>query len=90
MTRQIFCIKLQQEAAGLITPPFPGPLGKLIFEQVSQQAWNAWVKHQTLLINEYRLNLSDPKTRIFLQDEMRKYFWGDGSEQPAGFSKPDA
>ncbi len=67
-------------------PPFPGPLGEKIYAQVSKQAWKMWLDHQTMLINEYRLNLLDPKAREFLQTEMKHYFFGEGSEKPAGFS----
>jgi len=87
MARQIQCIKLNQEAEGLNSPPFPGPLGEKIFNQVSKEAWKMWLTHQTMLINEYRLSLMDPKARQFLQEEMQKYFFGEGSEKPAGFTE---
>ena len=86
MTRQLVCIKLKQEAEGLDTPPFPGPLGEKIFKHVSKQAWKMWLAHQTMLINEYRLSLMDPKAREFLHEEMDKYFFGEGSKKPAGFT----
>jgi Fe-S cluster biosynthesis and repair protein YggX len=85
MTRQILCIKLNQEAEGLKAPPFPGPFGEKIFNNVSKEAWKMWLAHQTMLINEYRLSLMDPKAREFLREEMEKYFFGEGSETPAGF-----
>lgn len=87
MSRTVFCCKLNEEAEGLEKPPFPGALGEQIFEQVSQKAWNMWLSHQTMLINEYRLNLRDLKARQFLRDEMNKYFFGDGSDKPAGFTQ---
>ncbi len=86
MTREIFCSKLKQTTEGLNAAPFPGPLGERIFANVSKVAWRMWLEHQTMLINEYRLNLLDPKAREFLQDEMEKFFFGDGSAKPAGFS----
>lgn len=86
MTRIIFCTKLQQESPGLSKAPFPGPLGEKIYQEISQTAWNMWLSHQTMLINEYRLNLIDPKSREFLQQEMKKYFFGEGSEKPAGYT----
>lgn len=86
MKRHIFCTKLQQDAEGMDRPPFPGALGEKIFDTISKQAWKMWLAHQTMLINEYRLNLLDPKAREFLQDEMQKYFFGEGSEKPAGFT----
>lgn len=85
MTRQVFCEKLKQEAEGLSAPPFPGPLGEKIFNQISKQAWQMWLSHQTMLINEYRLSLIDPKAREFLLEEMKKYFFGEGSQAPSGY-----
>lgn len=85
MTRTIFCAKLKQEAEGLDKAPFPGSLGDKIFNQISKQAWKMWLAHQTMLINEYRLSLIDPKAREFLQQEMQNYFFGEGSEKPKGF-----
>lgn len=82
----IFCSKLKKEAEGLKSPPFPGALGEKIYEEVSQPAWKMWLDHQTMLINEYRLSLLDPKAREFLRAEMEKYFFGEGSDKPSGFS----
>lgn len=86
MTKQIFCVKLKQDAEAMNAPPFPGELGNRIFNHVSKQAWKMWLGHQTMLINEYRLSLIDPKAREFLQTEMQNYFFGDGSEAPNGFT----
>ncbi|KTD62073.1 oxidative damage protection protein [Legionella spiritensis] len=86
MSRQIFCTKLQAEAEGLDAPPFPGELGEKIYQQISKQAWKMWLAHQTMLINEYRLSLIDPKAREFLTDEMQKFFFSDGSEKPSGYT----
>jgi Fe-S cluster biosynthesis and repair protein YggX len=90
MTRTVQCILLKREAHGLARLPYPGPLGQRIFEQVSQEAWAAWVKHQTMLINEYRLTPVDPKARKFLETEMEKYFFGGGSDKPTEFQAPGA
>jgi Fe-S cluster biosynthesis and repair protein YggX len=90
MTRTVQCILLKREAPGLTRLPYPGPLGQRIFEQVSQEAWAGWVKHQTMLINENRLTPIDPKARKFLETEMEKYFFGGGSEKPADFQAPGA
>tara|TARA_Y100000588_G_scaffold366308_1_gene431886 strand:+ start:19 stop:288 length:270 start_codon:yes stop_codon:yes gene_type:complete len=86
MSRQILCIKLNEETEGMNAPPFPGPLGKRIYNEVSKRAWQMWLEHQTMLINEYRLSLMDPKAREFLQNEMKDYFFGEGSKKPDGFS----
>jgi len=85
MTRHVFCAKLKQESEGLDKAPFPGVLGEKIFHEISKQAWKMWLAHQTMLINEYRLSLIDPKAREFLHEEMQKFFFGDGSEKPSGF-----
>lgn len=89
MVKSLFCIKLNQEAERMKTPPFPGDLGTKIYNHVSQKAWDMWIAHQTMLINEYRLNLADPKSREFLMQELNKYFFGDGSEKPKGFVEPE-
>jgi len=84
----VHCVKLGREAEGLRAPPYPGALGKRIYESVSAEAWQGWVKHQTMLINEYRLNMMDSKARQFLAQEMEKYFFGEGSAKPSGFVPP--
>lgn len=86
MTKLINCHKLKQSLEALDAPPFPGQLGVKIAEQISKPAWQLWLKHQTMLINEYRLNLLDPKSRTFLQTEMQKFLFGEGSEAPPGYS----
>ena len=83
--RLIYCAKLQKEAEGLDNPPMPGELGKKIYDQISKEAWQLWLNHQTMLINEYRLSMIDPKSRTFLLEEMDKFLFGSGSEKPAGF-----
>jgi Fe-S cluster biosynthesis and repair protein YggX len=90
MTRNVQCVLLKREAPGLDRAPYPGPLGQRIFEQVSKEAWAGWVRHQTMLLNEYRLTPIDPKARKFLEAEMEKYLFGGGSEKPADFQAPGA
>jgi Fe-S cluster biosynthesis and repair protein YggX len=87
MPSKITCQKLNETLDALDAPPFPGPLGEKIYQHISKKAWQAWLTHQTMLINEYRLALIDPKARAFLQEEMEKYFFGEGSAPPAGFSE---
>jgi Fe-S cluster biosynthesis and repair protein YggX len=89
MARMVNCIKLGKEAEGLDFQPYPGELGKKVFENVSKEAWDSWLSHQTMLINEYRLNPLDPKSRKMIEQEMEKFFWGEGSEAPPDF-KPEA
>ena len=82
------CVMLGREAEGLDRPPYPGPLGQRVFEHVSKEAWARWVRHQTMLINEYRLTPVDPKARKLLEGEMEKFFFGGGSETPSEFKPP--
>jgi len=88
MSRTVHCIKLDREEEALSAQPYPGALGKRIFESVSKAAWQMWLKHQTMLINEYRLTPIEPKDRAFLVAEMEKYFFGEGSEAPKEFVAP--
>ncbi|MDQ5883705.1 MAG: hypothetical protein QG556_41 [Pseudomonadota bacterium] len=85
MSSLIFCQKLKVQSEQMSKPPFPGVLGQKIFNEISQHAWNLWLSHQTMLINEYRLNLMDPESRKFLTQEMQKFLFEDGSETPPGF-----
>ena len=87
MTRTVHCVKLKTEAEGLARPPYPGPLGQRIFENVSKQAWGQWVEHQTRLINEYRLALAESSARKFLAAEMEKFFFG-GELAQTGYVPP--
>lgn len=88
MNRKVKCVKLGREAEGLKSAPYPGELGRRIFDNVSQEAWHLWLKHQTMLINEYRLTPFEPQARKFLEQEMEKYFFGGGSEKPKEFVPP--
>jgi Fe-S cluster biosynthesis and repair protein YggX len=78
-------VKLNREAEGLDRAPYPGALGQKIFEQVSKEAWQQWLSHQTMLINENRLSPMDPKARKFLEEQMEKFFFGEGAEMPEGY-----
>ena len=89
MTRMVNCVVLKREAEGLTRQPWPGELGKRVFENVSKEAWQRWLEHQTMLINEYRLNALDPNARSFLSGEMEKFFFGEGAEKPADFVAPE-
>lgn len=86
MSRLIHCVKLQKEAEGLDQAPLPGELGRKIYDQISKEAWQMWIAHQTMLINEYRLSMIDPKSRTFLMQEMDKFLFGSGSDKPAGYT----
>ena len=85
MARMVKCIKLGREAEGLDFPPMPGEVGKRIYESVSKEAWQQWVRMHTMLINENRLNLADPQARKYLAEQVQKHFFGDGSDKVSGF-----
>jgi len=88
MGEMVQCVRLKQEAEGLDRQPYPGELGRRVLENVSKEGWQQWLKHQTMLINEYRLSPMDPKSRAFLEEQMEKFFFGDGAEAPPDF-KPE-
>jgi len=86
--RQVQCVVLKREAEGLERIPYPGELGRRIYDNVSKEAWAQWLKQQTMLINEYRLTPIEPKARKFLEGEMEKFFFGTGSAAPQGYQPP--
>lgn len=88
MARTIQCVYLKREAEGLDFSVYPGELGKRIYENVSKEAFEAWKKHQTMLVNENRLNLADARARQYLARQMESFFFGGGAEQPAGYVPP--
>ncbi len=88
MTRSVQCVHLKKEAEGLNFLPYPGELGKRIYDGVSKEAWQLWLKHQTMLVNENRLNLADLRARQYLARQMEKFFFGDGVDQPTGYVPP--
>jgi len=90
MARTVNCIKLGKEAEGLDLPPYPGELGKRIWQSVSKEAWAAWLRQQTMLVNENRLNLADARARQYLARQMENHFFGDGADAVQGYVPPAA
>ncbi len=88
MTRTVQCVHLKKEADGLDFAPYPGDLGKRIYAHVSKEAWALWLKHQTMLVNENRLNLADLRARQYLARQMEQFFFGEGVDQPVGYVPP--
>ncbi len=86
--RIVHCVKLCQEAPGLDFPPLPGALGQRIYDQVSKEAWQGWLKHQTMLVNEYRLSLADARARQYLIKQTEQYFFGEGADTASGYTPP--
>ena len=89
MARMVTCIKLGQESEGLDFPPYPGDLGKRIYDNVSKTAWKVWLEQQKMLVNENRLSLADKKARDYLAQQMDKHFFGAGADAAAGYVAPD-
>ncbi len=88
MARKVFCKKYQEELDGLDLPPMPGAKGKELFDSVSKKAWQEWLAHQTMLINEKRLNLMDPDTRAYLSKQMDNFFNNDSVDAAEGYVPP--
>lgn len=88
MSRTVFCRKYQRELEGLDRPPYPGPKGQDIYDNISKQAWTEWQAHQTLLINEKRLNAMSPESRKFLAEEMEKFFNNQEVTKADGYVPP--
>ncbi len=85
MSRTVHCVKLKKDAPALEKAPFPGELGKKIFENVSEEGWGVWLEHQKMLMNEYRIDLSDKSARQLLKQQCEQFFFGDGSQAPPDF-----
>jgi Fe-S cluster biosynthesis and repair protein YggX len=85
MTRKVTCVKLGKEAEGLDNPPFPGEKGQKIFDTICKEAWQLWQQRQTMLINEHRLSVVDPKAREYLEQQMQLFLFEDGGEMPQGY-----
>lgn len=90
MARTVNCTYLKKAGDGLDYAPYPGELGKRIYNEISKEAWALWMKHQTMLVNENRLNLADLRSRQYLARQMENFFFGDGAEQVAGYVPPTA
>jgi Fe-S cluster biosynthesis and repair protein YggX len=90
MTRMVQCQLLNEELEGLTFQTWPGELGKRVYENISQKAWQQWMTHQTMLINEHRLSPLNPEHRAYLEEQMEKFFFGEGAEKPEGYVAPDA
>lgn len=88
MTRMVHCAKLGQELEGLERPPYPGEVGQRIYDNISQEAWKEWLRQQTILINEHRLSVIDPKAREFLEEQMIKFLFEGEDQKPEGYVPP--
>jgi len=83
------CVYLKKESEGLAFSPYPGELGVKIYNSIGKEAFELWKKHQTMLVNENRLNLADARARQYLARQMEQFFFGGGAEQPMGYVPPE-
>jgi Fe-S cluster biosynthesis and repair protein YggX len=90
MARTVQCVHLKKDGEGMDYAPYPGELGKRIYNQISKEAWQLWMKHQTMLVNENRLNLADQRARQYLARQMELFLFGEGGDQPVGYVPPSA
>jgi Fe-S cluster biosynthesis and repair protein YggX len=86
--RMVKCVKLGRELPGLDRPPWKGEIGKRVYENVSKEAWQMWVDHSKMLLNEFRLNPLDPRSQQIMEEQMEQFFFGDGSKLPEGYVAP--
>ena len=89
MTDTVFCKKFKEELPALKIPPMPGQKGQDLFLSISQKAWDEWKSHQTTLINEKRLDMSNADSRLWLMNQMDKYFNNEDYEKASGFKALD-
>jgi Fe-S cluster biosynthesis and repair protein YggX len=82
------CRKYGEELPGLKQPPMPGKTGQDIFEHVSEKAWQAWLQHQTMLINEKQLNLMDQESRKYLAEQREQFFSNADFDKADGYIPP--
>ena len=89
MTKKILCKKLNKELPALSIPPMPGPKGIEIMDSISEEAWEMWKSHQTTLINEKHLDMSNSENRKWLLGQMDKFFNNEDFEKASGFKALD-
>lgn len=85
MADTVFCVKTQKEGERLDRVPFPNALGQRIYESVSKEGWQLWIAHSTMLVNEYRIDVSSRQGTEFLLKQAEEFFFGEGSELPPDF-----
>lgn len=54
-------------------PPMRGPVGKFIYENYTQETWNQWIRTGTKVINELRLDLSNPSHQQVYDQHMHEW-----------------
>ncbi len=88
MPRMVQCLKLNLELEGLDKQPIPGELGKKVFENISKQAWKMFEEHFKMVMNEYRLNLMDPRTDEIFKQQVEQFLFSGMATKPEGYVEP--
>lgn len=86
MARMVHCVKLGRELPGLDKPPYPGELGQRVFDNVSQEGWDLWLRQATIVINHYGLSLFDPRAQEFMAQQMEEFFFSPEAAMPEGWT----
>ena len=87
MTKTVHCVYLKKEAEALDRAPWPGELGQKVLDNVSKEAWQEWMRYQTMLINEKRLNPMDKAHRQYLADQMEAFLFGGEVDRVEGYTE---
>ena len=90
MSRTVICRKFQKELEAMDSPPYPGEKGQVLFNTVSKLAWQSWLKHQTMLINEKHLKLFEPETQQYLKDQLEKFLDNEDFDRADGYVPPES
>ncbi|WP_428265496.1 oxidative damage protection protein [Haliangium sp.] len=90
MSRMVHCAKLGRELPALPFKPFDNELGQRLYDQVSMEAWRMWLEHSKMIINEYRLDLTQPQAHDILLQQCEQFFFGEGAALPPDYVAPQA
>lgn len=80
IAQQVSCKKHGASGPKIDYPPYPGELGMQIQQTICTACWQAWQGQQTILINEYRLNVMQAEAKQFLRQRMQEFLF---HQQPA-------
>ena len=86
MSRIVHCKKLDKDLPGLERPPYKNDLGKRIYEEISKEAWDMWLKDSVKFVNTYRIDLASSEGQKFMFKQCAVYFgFEEGEEAQTAF-----
>lgn len=88
MARTVKCAKLGKELPGLPFKPFDDELGQRIYDNVSMEAWTMWIEHSKMIVNEYRLDLTQRQAHDILRAQCEQFFFGENTALPPDYVPP--